>query len=152
MNRPVRPEKSNLVRCFRDMANGPWSGGDPNSLYVPRHQNMLSPADDFETSEDTMSALRISGTSFLLPSHKAWRSLDMTGDADFGEYGDWAAALMETPNNTPLVVCIFIEDLIGHYPSDVETAEAALSSILGLLETPVCGFSTHGCAVWQCRW
>ena len=82
-----------------------------------------------------MSALRISGTSFLLPSHKAWRSLDMTGDADFGEYGDWAAALMETPNNTPLVVCIFIEDLIGHYPSDVETAEAALSSILGLLET-----------------
>lgn len=82
-----------------------------------------------------MPALRISATSYLLPFHKAWRPLDTLGDVDFGEYGDWAVALTETSYDTPLIICIFIEDLIGHYPSDIETAQVALSTMLGLLKT-----------------
>jgi len=64
--------------------------------------------------------VRISASSYIMPSSPAWDVLKKKFEIDFGEYGDWPNALYSENSNT-LVLIIFLQDLIQENIDDLKT-------------------------------
>jgi predicted enzyme involved in methoxymalonyl-ACP biosynthesis len=82
-----------------------------------------------------METLFIVGSSYLLPSHKAWINLKASyAETKFYEYGDFISAIEDTPSDAPLALVIFFQDLFPVYAIDSRSIESAVESLLGLLQ------------------
>jgi FkbH-like protein len=66
----------------------------------------------YRNRNSNINILRITSTSFLLPSLPAWDSLKSKIKIDFGEYGDWNQALFNS-YETDLVWVVFIDDVFN---------------------------------------
>jgi FkbH-like protein len=64
--------------------------------------------------------VRISASSYIMPSSPTWDVLKKKFEIDFGEYGDWPNALYSENSNT-LVLIIFLQDLIQENIDDLKT-------------------------------
>jgi FkbH-like protein len=73
----------------------------------------------------------VAGTSFLLPGNAAWRALDAGNPLDFAEYGAWPQALMASAAEAPVVMVLFLADLLG---DEVAAYEARLEPFLAALD------------------
>ncbi|HTH97516.1 MAG TPA: HAD-IIIC family phosphatase [Stellaceae bacterium] len=72
----------------------------------------------------------LAGTSFLLPGHAAWRRLGDEAAVEFADYGAWAAALATAPAERPVVLVLFLADLLG----GAGEGEDALAPLLAALD------------------
>lgn len=82
-----------------------------------------------------METLFIVGSSYLLPSHKAWINLKTSyAETKFYEYGDFISAIEDTPPDAPLALVIFFQDLFPVYAIDSRSIESAVDSLIELLQ------------------
>ena len=71
--------------------------------------------------------LVISGSSFLLPGNKAWRTLDRRVNLAFADYGDWSGTLRHAAPEDAVAVVLFLDDLGDVHRRD----EAEIRGLLG---------------------
>jgi FkbH-like protein len=80
--------------------------------------------------------LRLSSTSYLLPSYPIWKTINYITDIKFGDYGDWLQSLTINPQEDALCLVIFLEDLISkeilfsEVEEDISKAESVIDSAI----------------------
>lgn len=59
-----------------------------------------------------MKKLVLSGSSFLIPNHKAWAKLQSLYDLAYSEYGDWSGALIQSNPDSLVSITINLSEFI----------------------------------------
>ena len=81
-----------------------------------------------------MTNLFVAGTSYLLPSHKAWNQFTAYNKTEFYDYGDLLGAVENTPNDAALVLVLFFQDIYPVTAGSSDYAAAAVNSTLSLIK------------------
>jgi FkbH-like protein len=72
----------------------------------------------------------VAGSSFLLPFHNDWRTLEKSYEVNFAEFGNVLQSLDYKNFEDVLVLVLILEDIIDFYNDDLEKIEAKLVIIL----------------------
>ena len=77
--------------------------------------------------------LVLSGSSFLLPKNKSWKSLEKKFKLEFYDYGNWSGALINSKAEDAMSVILFLDDLIDHKNKSEDEIKFLLESFINLL-------------------
>jgi FkbH-like protein len=77
--------------------------------------------------------LVLSGSSFLLPKNKSWKSLEKKFKLEFYDYGNWSGALINSKAEDAISVILFLDDLIDHKNKSEDEIKFLLESFINLL-------------------
>ena len=78
--------------------------------------------------------LKLTGSSFLIPTHKAWSSLSGSYDIEFDDYGNWDRSLLHSANEVGIALIFFFDDFLEFQNKTEEKTKVLFSSIISLLE------------------
>ncbi|MBT5506449.1 MAG: HAD-IIIC family phosphatase [Flammeovirgaceae bacterium] len=77
-----------------------------------------------------MKKLVLSGSSFLIPNHKAWAKLQSLYDLAYSEYGDWSGALIQSNPDSLVSITINLSEFIEFDSLNHDKSKDLIASIL----------------------
>jgi FkbH-like protein len=64
-----------------------------------------------------LKSLVITSTSYLIPTHNAWKRLSDSFELKFSDYGDWSGSLLKTKPEDLLVIIFHFQDILENEES-----------------------------------